>query len=805
VTPERVPASARAVARAYAAEAAAPVILAPLASPALASSPLAAQDTGLLRRVASSHAVEERPARASARATGEGLRVRRASVAAEGVVPQLPREVEAASAGVPAASPAGALPSRSSPTGASSARPAAWPAPRAARPDAAAVAPRVVGTVWAQVRSDLSGPVPRSVLPTRTPRDAARAVLASSSPTGGGAVDPTTRSVLVAPRDVAERVTARGDAAATRPALARPVAPEMRPLAVMPDQAVEASALPVSTPRGVRAAVVAAADRATRASVTSLADAGNAPSLPGASPRRVEGPLAFARGSRTVAPRASDDGRAAIATAVGAGAVGTRAVVAPDALVRTPEGRFDSARAAVARGLVVLATAQGLIAAPAAEAAAVLEGGSPVARRAGRAAARPRDATDTTRTRGIPVRDASAGPARGPSMRGVSPDLSVLVVPAGIASSESEAGVSSGPVPVRPRAVERASARARVEESNAYRGAYRAARTVPADRMASARIPSTERDATGETPSRTTPGVATAAPSRAESGTPARGATRSASRAAPERAVVRPGDAPLPADGGAETTGPSDAGPQRPRRGSFDERMARVASGRTDGATGWVDRAEGSPRLRTVSGLIQALARASSNEDVVRVIAARGDLSAEATRLPLDAPAVAVIQQIRAEVRDEVAAASEPVLIGPSEVRASRLSAPEATSLAPQALGSTESTARVVRGRAVRAAATARRAAGAEDRLSRLVRRLQDLIHLAEDQNRLAEARSQVRMAEDSAEARAEGQAPMAGAGADTAKADMEALGRDVLDAVTKELELRRARRMEDGDESPWW
>jgi hypothetical protein len=100
-----------------------------------------------------------------------------------------------------------------------------------------------------------------------------------------------------------------------------------------------------------------------------------------------------------------------------------------------------------------------------------------------------------------------------------------------------------------------------------------------------------------------------------------------------------------------------------------------------------------------------------------------------------------------------------------------------------------------------------RASSGGEDKLSKLVRRLQDLIHLAEDQNRLAAARSEVRMAEDSAQARAEGQAGPGSAVENTAvqKQDIEALGREVLDAVAKELELRRARRMEDADDSVWW
>lgn len=91
-----------------------------------------------------------------------------------------------------------------------------------------------------------------------------------------------------------------------------------------------------------------------------------------------------------------------------------------------------------------------------------------------------------------------------------------------------------------------------------------------------------------------------------------------------------------------------------------------------------------------------------------------------------------------------------------------------------------------------------------------LVKKLQGLIHLAEAEHRLAEAQRQVRMAEDSHEARGEGgqgtRGPgQAGGSQDGSKMDIEQLGREVLDVVSRELEYRRERRMEDHDESIWW
>jgi hypothetical protein len=63
-------------------------------------------------------------------------------------------------------------------------------------------------------------------------------------------------------------------------------------------------------------------------------------------------------------------------------------------------------------------------------------------------------------------------------------------------------------------------------------------------------------------------------------------------------------------------------------------------------------------------------------------------------------------------------------------------------------------------------------------------------------------------MAEDSASAKAEGQGPVGATkegGEKGQKQDIDALGREVLEVVTRELEFRRSRRVEDHDESSWW
>ena len=107
------------------------------------------------------------------------------------------------------------------------------------------------------------------------------------------------------------------------------------------------------------------------------------------------------------------------------------------------------------------------------------------------------------------------------------------------------------------------------------------------------------------------------------------------------------------------------------------------------------------------------------------------------------------------------------------------------------------STTRVVRGMTGLnpRSGTDRSRSAASDRVSKLAKRLQELIAMAENQNR-GGARQEVRMAEDSAAARAEGQSAPTDAG-DTGDqaADIDTLAREVTEQVTRELEMRRERR----------
>lgn len=92
-----------------------------------------------------------------------------------------------------------------------------------------------------------------------------------------------------------------------------------------------------------------------------------------------------------------------------------------------------------------------------------------------------------------------------------------------------------------------------------------------------------------------------------------------------------------------------------------------------------------------------------------------------------------------------------------------------------------------------------------QNKITKLAAKLQQLILLAENQQRDA-ARRQVRMAEDNSHARAEGQgAPSSPGSTGNRQVDLEALAHEVTEAVLQEIEQRRARRQEDSNEHIWW
>jgi len=176
--------------------------------------------------------------------------------------------------------------------------------------------------------------------------------------------------------------------------------------------------------------------------------------------------------------------------------------------------------------------------------------------------------------------------------------------------------------------------------------------------------------------------------------------------------------------------------------------------------------------------VLMALARAPDAEQAARIATERVDELRGAGGLP---PALAqVMQQIQQAAR----------------------SAPPITTLGPGRTAPAPSGGYRAPAASARLAPSKGSAPVVSMAMMRLTRRLQKLVHIAETDRRLLEAQRRVRMAEDSAHARADAASgPAATAAEDGRPVDLDQLGREVLSAVTSKYDSRTDRRLEDPDD----
>lgn len=350
-------------------------------------------------------------------------------------------------------------------------------------------------------------------------------------------------------------------------------------------------------------------------------------------------------------------------------------------------------------------------------------------------------------------------------------------------------GTYVGASVARTRPTDWAGARSGITDATAFRGAF-ATRTPDGTYVnaATTRTPSGSFDPAGRYTTAATAweGARTGAPG-ASAYTPGR--RRAASPFAPAAPEMT-----LPDQPGVDA-------PTARRRATVESTLGTLAEGSTPAnAPSWAARANGQARVRSSDGLYEALAKADTTNEVVRVIFERAEGLRRSGSVP--EPIRQIVQEIQREVVQ--VPVGMPTL---STERPMRVETPQVTNLS-RSSGPARSTTRRVRSSALPTAPSGKTAAsGRNDRLSKLVKRLTDLIHLAENQQ-LLEAKRQVRLAEDTPSARAEGQGPQSTSGndpKDTERVDLDALTREVVHEVTRLLELNRERHSEDSDESNWW
>ena len=193
--------------------------------------------------------------------------------------------------------------------------------------------------------------------------------------------------------------------------------------------------------------------------------------------------------------------------------------------------------------------------------------------------------------------------------------------------------------------------------------------------------------------------------------------------------------------------------------------------------------ADGTPLARPGAGtVLHALARATSAEDVIRVIMERADgLRGISKELP--GPAVELVQRI-VRATDEAQVLSANVM--PVDELAPLSVHNRAPSSDTEESFSTQNTWNGQRSR------PARRSQAGAGQSMRLANKLMQLVHLAENERRLADAQRHVRMAQEGEHAGGSG--GEAASGESVEAPNIKALQRAVYEAVLREMELSQQR-----------
>lgn len=216
---------------------------------------------------------------------------------------------------------------------------------------------------------------------------------------------------------------------------------------------------------------------------------------------------------------------------------------------------------------------------------------------------------------------------------------------------------------------------------------------------------------------------------------------------------------------------------------------------------GWAKRASGRPLVKASPEFLVALAKTSSAEEVAEVILQNSNRAEDGI---LPRTAMTAIDQIRREAHrslQDLSTQQEEIAqsltskgrrsIGASKRRVSRTARAVMdgfTGLKPISTA-TPSTDGQVAG---------------NDKVSKLAKQLESLVSLAEN-NRRDEAREGVRMAEESHDAIAEGQAGAKGEERDY-DVDIDALRQEVMQAFEQEMSIRSLRSFDNSNNTdPWW
>jgi hypothetical protein len=194
-------------------------------------------------------------------------------------------------------------------------------------------------------------------------------------------------------------------------------------------------------------------------------------------------------------------------------------------------------------------------------------------------------------------------------------------------------------------------------------------------------------------------------------------------------------------------------------------------------------------------GVLAALARADEPEELVQAVLTHSDDMRSIVR-ELPTPAARVVQRILSlgdaalSTRSSERASTAVPLATAPQILQGHSERPATAANLPQSMLSSGRRSRNVE-------------SAGSSQMMKLANKLMKLIHLSESERRSEREAFELRMAEDSSSAKSEGSADAGASGGGAANVNLQALQREVLERVLREIELIQHRTQ--GDSDVWW
>jgi hypothetical protein len=217
----------------------------------------------------------------------------------------------------------------------------------------------------------------------------------------------------------------------------------------------------------------------------------------------------------------------------------------------------------------------------------------------------------------------------------------------------------------------------------------------------------------------------------------------------------------------------------------------------------WAKRASGRPQVNASQDFLMALAKTANAEEVAEVILQNSGRSQDGV---LPRTAMTAIDQIRREAHrslQDIESAQQDATESLQKTNRRQRGRDRTRRRTSRTAGAVMDGLTGLKPISTAGSSTSG-AANTVDKVSKLAKQLESLVSLAES-NQRDEAREGVRMAEESHDAVAEGQALSKGEERDYA-VDIDALRQEVMSAFEQEMSIRSLRSFDNSNNTdPWW